>query len=60
MLLLIRYKDKLFNLDIAVPSIEHQNKIISYLDHNETLIKLLKKSIINEEKEAADYLNTIV
>ena len=53
-------KDKLFNLDIAVPSIEHQNKIISYLDHNETLIKLLKKSIINEEKEAADYLNTIV
>ena len=53
-------KDKLNNLDIKLPTIEHQHKIISYLDHNENIIKLHKHTIKNIDYDVIEYLNTVI
>jgi type I restriction enzyme S subunit len=38
-------KSDIEKIQIPIPSLEKQNAIVEYLDHNEHIIKLLKKDI---------------
>lgn len=53
-------KDYIINLEIPIPSIEKQNKIVEYLDLLENINKINKDKIENLKKTNEIYLNSIL
>jgi len=53
-------KENYYNLEIPIPSIEKQNKIVEYLDLLENINKINKDKIENLKKTNEIYLNSIL
>jgi len=53
-------KEKFYNIQIPVPSLEIQNQIVEYCDKNNYIINLLEKEIENNKKLGSDYIKSIL
>jgi restriction endonuclease S subunit len=53
-------KEKFYNIQIPIPSLEIQNQIVEYCDKNNDIINLLEKEIENNKKLGSDYIKSIL
>jgi len=53
-------KKSLGQIKIPIPSIERQREIVDYCEYNDTLIKQLEKEILNNKKQAEQFIKGIV
>ena len=52
-------EDDLFKIHIPIPSLERQQEIVKYCEYNDTLIKQLEKEIVNNKKQAHQFITSI-
>jgi len=52
--------DEFKSINIPIPSIERQKEIVEYCEYNDTLIKQLEKEIVNNKKQAQQFITGIV
>jgi restriction endonuclease S subunit len=53
-------KKSLGQIKIHIPSIERQKEIVEYCEYNDALIKQLEKEILNNKKQAEEFIKGIV
>jgi hypothetical protein len=53
-------EDDLFKIKIPIPSLEKQEEIVKYLDHNDNLIKHLEKDIEMNKNLAKQFITNII
>jgi restriction endonuclease S subunit len=53
-------KTNIANIKIPIPSLERQQEIVEYCEHNDALIKYLEQEIENNKKQAQKFITDIL